>query len=66
MKTPIVRAWKLALGSKVFDELSRQFGHDAPTVADIVIASGEITAETRGCKPVLPQGCVFAVRYSSR
>jgi hypothetical protein len=66
MKAPVVRAWEMALGSQVFDEVSRKFGSDAPTVAGIVIASGETTAEVRTRKPVLPSGCIFAVRYSSR
>lgn len=65
MKTPIVRTWKMALGSQVFDD-ARKFSPDRPTMANIVIAGEKTTAEARTRKPVLPLGCVFAVRYSSR
>jgi len=44
MKTAIVRTWEMALGSQVFDEVSRKFGTDAPTMAGILIASGETRA----------------------
>jgi hypothetical protein len=66
MKTLIVRAWEMALGSQVFDEGARKFSPDRPTMANIVIAGEKTTAEARTRKPVLPLGCVFAVRYSSR
>ncbi len=35
-------------------------------MAGIVIASRKTTADARTSKSVLPLGCVFAVRYSSR
>src|ERR1019366_1173690 len=57
---------KTEIPAQVFDEVSRKFGPDAPTMAGILIASGETTAKARTRKPVLPLGCVFAVRYSSR
>jgi hypothetical protein len=66
MKTAMVRTWKMALRSLGYGEVSRQFGADAPTLTAVVISSAAPTAEARPSKPVLPLGCVFAVRYSSR
>jgi len=69
MKTPIARTREIALRSfltQVYDEVSRTLGAEAPTVAGVVIGRADAAGGARPKQPVLPLGCAFAVRYSSR